>query len=93
MRHLAEHAAVRRCDTLDRSIRAVDIPLLVHGDIAERIAVLGGDLTICKQSVDPVLRSYETALAVGSRVDIDTAKLRKLKSRGLIRHDLRVDHV
>ena len=74
MAHLAEHPAVRGSDALDRAERAVDVPFFIHGYIAFRIAVLRGDLSVCKETVEALLRRNETALAVGCRIDIDAAE-------------------
>ena len=74
MCHLTEASAVGRGDTLDRTIGAVDIILLIHGDIAVLIRILGSDLTICEESVDPLFRCYETALTVGCGIAVGSTQ-------------------
>ena len=92
MRHLSEDAAIRRCDTLDRIVRTVHVPLLIEGDISEWIAILRRYLTVRKELIKPLRRCDETSLAVGCRIDIYSARLCVHQPRALIGHDLRIDH-
>ena len=92
MRHLAEDTAVRRGDALDRAVGAVHVPLLVHRDVAERIGILGRDLAVLKELLQPCVICDKAALAVGCRRDIDAAEVCIFQPRRLVGHDLRVDH-
>ena len=64
MSHLAEYTAVGACDTLDRHIGAVDIPLLIHRRLAGLIHILCHNLSVLKQPIQPLLRCNETSLSM-----------------------------
>ena len=51
MCHLTEASAVGRGDTLDRTVRSVDVVLLIHGYVAVLVSVLGSNLSVCKELV------------------------------------------
>lgn len=72
--HLAKDSSVGAGDTLDRHVGAVDIPLLVHGGIAGLVDVLGNDLSVLKEPIQPLLRCDETSLSVGSGIRVYTAE-------------------
>ena len=90
--HLAEDAAVRGGDAFNRAEGAVDIPGLVHGDVALGIAVLGRDLSVLEEPVDPFLRCDEAPFSVRSRCDVHAAQVRFRKPRRAVAHDLGIDH-
>ena len=93
MRHLAQDTSIRGGDAFDRAVGAIDIPLFIHGNIAFRIGILGCYLTICKQLVNPLLRSHETSLAVGCRIDIYFSKLSALQPGRLVGNHLGIYHL
>ena len=68
--HLTEASAIGGCDTLDRTVGTVDIVFLIHGYITVLVSVLGSDLSVSKELVDPLFRCYETALSVGCGVAV-----------------------
>ena len=74
MCHLTEASAVGRGDTLDRTVRSVDIVLLIHGYVAVLVSVLGSNLSVCKELVDPFLRCYETTLTMGCGVTVGSTQ-------------------
>ena len=76
MGHLSEDTAVGGGNALNSGIGAVYIPLLIHGNIAFRIGVLGCHLAVFKESADPVFACHEAAFAMGSRGYIGLAQLR-----------------
>ena len=70
MCHLTEASAVGRGDTLDRTVRSVDVVLLIHGYVAVLVSILGSNLSVCKELVDPFPRCYETTLTMGCRLAV-----------------------
>ena len=75
MCHLTKHSSVRACDSLDRAVRSIDIPLFIHGNTALRITILGCYLSICKEFCKPFLVSDKTSLSMRCRIGIYSAKL------------------
>ena len=79
MCHLTKHSSVRACDSLDRAVRSIDIPLFIHGNIALRVTILGCYLSICKEFCKPFLVSDKTSLSMRCRIGIYSAKFCFLK--------------
>ena len=93
MCHLAKDSSVRTCDTLDRIIGTVHIPLFIPCNITARITVTGSHLAVCKESLDGLLGRNKPSFSVRSRVDINAAKFSLCKPRGLVSNNLCIDHL
>ena len=93
MRHFAQDTSIRRGNAFDRAVGAIDIPFFIHGNPSFRIGILGCYLSVCKQLVNPLLRSYETSLTVGCRIDIYFSKLSALQPGRLVGNHLGVYHL
>ena len=72
--HLTEASAIGGGDTLDRTVRSVDVVLLIHGYVAVLVSILGSNLSVCKELVDPFLRCYETTLTMGCGVTVGSTQ-------------------
>ena len=87
MAHLAQHAAIRAGDALDRAHRAVRVPRDVHRRLARKVSVLERDLTVLCEVVDHALRGDEATLAVRDRDRMEVAYLAGGQPRALNRRD------
>ena len=92
MEHLAQYPAVRAGDAFDRQEGTVGVPVLIHGHIAFRIAVLGRDLSVFRQFFQPFLIGNEASFAVGGRIDIDAAQIRQGQPGALVGYDFHIIH-
>ena len=93
MCHLTKATSVRRSNTLDGHVGAIDVVLLVHANVSVGISILGCNLSVCEELVKPLLRSYETALAMGCGIAVGLSKLCALQPRRLVGNDLGVSHL
>ena len=71
--HLAQHAAIRRANALDRPIRAVRVFRHLHRGHAVDGAILRDDLAVGHQLLELRLAADEAPLAVGNRDLMDVA--------------------
>ena len=88
MGHLSVHPSVGAGDAFDCHIRTVGIPIFVHGRIALLIYVLGRNLSVGKQSGQPLVGSDEASFSMGNRIDVNTAQFRLLEPRRLVGNHL-----
>ena len=88
MAHLTVDTSIRACDTFDRHEGAVRVPVFVHGRNTVKVNVLGRNLSVCEELVDPFPSDHETSLAVGYRVRVNTTELCACKTRGLVGNNL-----
>ena len=74
--HFAEHASVRRSDPLDSVEGAGGVEMHVLADLARKIHILRGDLTVLGQAADQVFLSQEMPFAVRDGRDLSRIRLR-----------------
>jgi len=82
--HLTEHTAVGRGDTLDSVHGIVGIEANVACNVAVKINVLCGDLTVFGKLVDKIVGGQESAFAVRNRNSENVSNGYTAKPRGLI---------
>ncbi len=92
MGHLSKHPSVGRRDSLNCRIGAVHIPFLIHGNLSLPVSILGSNLSVLKETVNPFLRRHESSLAMGNRRYVGLSNLRALQPWGLIGNHFRIHH-
>ena len=79
--HLSKNTTIRACNSLDRTVRAVDIPLLIHCNVSIRTTILCRNLSICKQFIKPFFTCNKSSFSMRCRICIHASKLGFCKPR------------
>ena len=91
--HLAQNTSVRAGNSFNGHVGAIGIPEFIHSRIALIIYILRGNLSVSKQSFQPLPICYKTSLTMRSRIAVYTAQLCLLQPRGLVGNNLGIYHL